>query len=86
MARTLSTAPSTIDFGYAAHRRTVNGISGLISEGNRSLGTVKGAPFVTVATTTILENRVNGSLRSVTVLDANGRATARLDGPTARYA
>ena len=51
--------------------------------------TVKGhVPFVRVGPTPILENRVNGVLRTVTVLDSispRAKAVARLDAWTARY-
>lgn len=66
-----------LDYGYSAHRRTVRAISGK---------TLRGVAFVHVGQpVTILENRVNGSLRSVTVLGIEGKALARLDGDTARY-
>lgn len=68
------------DFGYSAHRRTVKGIAGLTEKGKK--------PFVSTAPVTILENRVDGHLRSVTVLSDNtpqARAVTRLDGPSARY-
>lgn len=68
----------TLDYGYSAHRRTVEAVSGKTVQGK--------ADFVHVGTpVTILENRVNGRLRSVTVLGHNGRALARLSGETARY-
>lgn len=68
-----------VDYGYSAHRRSVNGISGK---------TDKGESFVSLGQTFILENRVNGTLRSVTVLSDNtptAKAVARLSGWTARY-
>lgn len=71
-----------MDYGYSAHRRTVAHVSGKVV--NRK-GERTGEAFVHDDTIRILENRVNGSLRSVTVLDADGRALVRLDGETARY-
>lgn len=68
----------TLDYGYSAHRRTVTAISGETVKGKTAFVHV-GQPV------TILENRVNGSLRSVTVLGDQGRAVARLSGTTARY-
>lgn len=68
----------TLDYGYSAHRRTVTAISGETVKGKTAFVHV-GKPV------TILENRVNGSLRSVTVLDGSGRAQVRLDASTARY-
>jgi hypothetical protein len=68
------------DFGYNAHRRTVKGIAGLTEKGRK--------PFVTTESVTILENRVDGQVRSVTVLSDNGpfaKAVTRLDGASARY-
>jgi hypothetical protein len=65
------------DYGYSAHRRTVKAISGLSIKGK--------TPVVLTQPVTILENRVDGYLRSVTVLDHDGRAQTRLDGPSARY-
>lgn len=69
-----------VDYGYSSHRRVVRSISGM---------TVKGhVPFVRVGPTPILENRVNGVLRTVTVLDSispRAKAVARLDAWTARY-
>ena len=65
------------DYGYGAHRRKVKAISGLSIKGSK--------PVVLTSEVTILENRVDGHLRSVTVLDDLGRAQTRLDGPTARY-
>lgn len=68
-----------VDFGYSAHRRIVPAVSGIDS---------KGKPFVSTERTVILENRVNGALRSVTVLSdgtPTGRAVARLTGESARY-
>lgn len=67
------------DYGYSSHRRSVSGIAGL---------NVKGEPFVFTGTTAILENRVNGRIRSVTVLsDLShvGRKVVRLTGESARY-
>ena len=67
-----------VDYGYSAHRRTVKYISGF---------TAKGEAVVRVDAT-ILENRVNGELRSVTILSHDGpnaSAVKRLVGDTARY-
>lgn len=68
-----------MDFGYTAHRRTVTAIAGM---------TLQGKPFVATTPTRILENRVNGRLKSITVLSDHtntARAVARLDADTARY-
>lgn len=74
------------DFGYNAHRRVVNGISGTISKGTVG-GFRKGDPFVSTARVHILETREAGQVRTVTVLDGEGpqaKAVARLAG-NARY-
>ena len=72
--------PAPSDHTYGSHRRWVSAISGV---------TAKGVPFVTTVKTRILENRVNGVVRSVTVLDSNGgpfaKAVVRLTGASARY-
>ena len=68
-----------VDYGYSAHRRTVAHISGT---------TLKGEPYVAQGPVTILENRVNGKVRSVTILSDdmhNAPAVARLQGESARY-
>lgn len=67
------------DVNYSGHRRTVAFVAGVTLSGN---------PFVSDRPTVILENRVNGRVRSVTVLtdDTNrGKAVARLRGESARY-
>lgn len=67
------------DYGYSSHRRVVFGISGL---------TRKGDAVVLSGSTRIIENRVNGTVRSVTVLDGTGpqaKAVHRLTGASARY-
>lgn len=69
------------DYGYSAHRRTVRGISGFTANRRNR----PSEPFVQTTPATILENRVNGALRSVTVLDDTGRAVVRLTGESARY-
>lgn len=69
-----------MDFTYASHRRTVKGIAGL------SIKT--GLPVVVTSEVTILENRVDGQVRSVTVLSDStptAKAVHRIDGATARY-
>lgn len=64
-----------VDYGYSAHRRVLdNGIAGQDKNGNAHVFTGR---------VTILENKVNGRLRSVTVLSDNSptaKAVARLSG------
>lgn len=77
-ASTVSHARPTIpsDFGYSAHRRVVSRVSG-VNFKERD---------VVFDNALILENRVNGVVRSVTVLNPDtGRAIERIQGWSARY-
>lgn len=69
-----------LSYGYVGHVRTARSVAGTVEQGGN--GFRKGDPFVQPFRTTVLENRVNGSIRSFTVLDSTGRRITRL-GPDA---
>lgn len=66
------------NYGYRAIPARVNGIAGTIQRGSIARGQRKGQNFVHNGAVDIVENRVNGKMTSVTVLDIDGRARARL--------
>lgn len=77
-----------VDYTYTSHPRTVSGIMGRVEQGGRSKSgrvTVKGETFATLDRVSIIENRNDGVLTSVTVLDSLGRKVTRLTGQSARY-
>lgn len=75
-----------VDYAYASHRRSASQIIGTVERAPRGSAWRKGETFTAIASTPIIENRVNGELRSVTVLDSlTGRKVVRLRGDVIRY-
>lgn len=61
-----------------------SGVAGSILRGSLKRHQRKGQAFSTTLPSTVLLNRVNGEIRSVTVLNRAGEAIARLD-PSAKF-
>lgn len=74
----------TNNYGYRAVPVSVPGVAGVIQRGSRARMQRKGQRFVLNRPVTIVQNRVDGVERSVTVLAKDGRAIARLE-PGAIY-
>lgn len=72
------------NFDYRSVPVTSPRVSGVILRGSVARGQRKGEPFVRNGQTSVILNRVNGEIRSVTVLNPDGSAAARLD-PSAIY-
>lgn len=75
------------DYSYSQHRRILPaGITGHIvqSKARVKKGEPRRIPYITRTPVTIIENRRDGLVYSVTVLDNTGRAMVRLD-KDARY-
>lgn len=73
------------DYGYRSITVPApSGVAGSILRGNLKRHQRKGQAFATTLPSTVLLNRVNGEIRSVTVLNRAGEAVARLD-PTAKF-
>lgn len=69
----VSRAALPAGYGYVGHTRVVRSVAGTVQTGGN--GFRKGDPFVQDFPTTVLENRVNGSIRSFTVLAGGARVT-----------
>jgi hypothetical protein len=74
-----------VDYGYASHRRFASQIIGTVESAPKGSAWKKGETFTAIASTPIIENRVNGELRSVTVLNSDGRKVVRLMAHVVRY-
>lgn len=74
------------DYGVTVHTRKARNVSGATVKRARRGGYLPTGETVHLpGESTIMEVRVDGVLRTVTVLDGQGRARLRLDGQTARY-
>ena len=72
------------DYGYQSHTRTVGSIGGVVERGRKGVAR-KGDNFFRPGVNRIIENRVNGHLRTITVLDHNGKRIVRLHGLHATF-
>lgn len=85
-ARTIRslTEAATLNYGYRAVPVHAVRVAGTIQRGSVARGQRKGDPFVRNGRQVVLLNNVNGETRSVTVLNPDGSAAARLE-PSALY-
>lgn len=70
------------EYNYGSSIRPASWVSGTVIRGSRHAGTRKGETF-NAGNRTVIENRVEGRVRSFTVIGSDGRAEARL-APDAR--
>lgn len=81
--RSLSEA-ATLNYGYRAVPVHTNRVAGTVIRGSVARRQRKGDPFVRNGQQVVLLNNVDGETRSVTVLNPDGSAAARLY-PNALY-
>ena len=74
--------PQQPEYNYGSTVRPASWVSGTIVRGIRRTNTRKGETF-NAGNRTVIENRVEGRVRSFTVLGSDGKAEARL-APDAR--
>lgn len=86
MARTIRSLSEagTVNYGYRSIPVHTNRVSGTIAKGSVARKQRKGDAFVRNGQQVVVLNRVNGEIRSVTVLNPDGTAAARL-GADASY-